>query len=58
MMHQTKVFEIFSKCVEAIIQGTLISRVSKTDKEFHFQHWFEARLEDIGTHYDKPRRNS
>ncbi len=57
-MRQTKIFEIFSKCVEAILQGALISRVSKTDKEFHFQHWFQARLDAMGTHYDKPGRNS
>jgi hypothetical protein len=57
-MISTKVFDIFSQCVEAILQGHLISRVSKTDKEFHFQDWFEARLQAVSVHYDKPGRNS
>jgi hypothetical protein len=43
-MKKTKAFEIFAACVNAIAQGVLIDRVSKTDKEFHFQNWFEDRL--------------
>ncbi len=57
-MKGTRVFEIFFKCVEAIGQGVLITRISKSDKEFHFQHWFEARLQATNIHYDKPGRNS
>ena len=33
---------IFKRCVEAIRQGSLIERVSATDKEYHFQNWFRA----------------
>jgi len=41
-MTNTKVFDIFKQCAEAIQQGVLIKRVSRTDKEFHFQNWFQA----------------
>ncbi len=54
----TKVFEVFLSCVEAIRQGLLISRVSRTDKEFHFQNWFEARLSSTEALFDKGGRNS
>lgn len=57
-MKKIKVFEIFADCVEAIRQGVLINRVSRSDKEFHFQNWFEARLGNIGILFDKSGRNS
>lgn len=57
-MKKTKVFKVFVACVEAIQQGVLINRISRTDKEFHFQNWFEARLGDIGILFDKSGRNS
>lgn len=56
-MSKTKVFEIFTSCVEAINQGVLINRVSKSDKEFHFQNWFEDRLKKTGILFDKSGRN-
>ena len=34
---------IFKHCVQAIKNGSLIERVSATDKEFHFQNWFKLR---------------
>ncbi len=34
---------VFTRCVEAIRGGSLIERVSSTDKEFHFQNWFKVR---------------
>lgn len=55
---EKKVFDVFASCVEAILQGVLISRVSKTDKEFHFQNWFEGRLGDVGVPFDMQGRNS
>lgn len=57
-MKPTKVFDVFRACAEAIINGVLIRRVSRTDKEFHFQNWFEARLREIGVNFDKSGRNS
>jgi len=57
-MKKTKVFELFAACVHAINQGELINQVSRTDKEFHFQNWFENRLRDSGTLFDKSGRNS
>jgi hypothetical protein len=36
----------------------LIHRVSSTDKEFHFQNWFKARLEHAGLHFEIGGRNS
>jgi len=53
-----KVFDIFRACVNAVEQAVLITRVSRTDKEFHFQNWFEERLRAIQVLYDKSGRNS
>lgn len=39
-------------------RGDLIRRVSKQDKEFHFQNWFERRLRDLRLAFDAPARNS
>lgn len=52
------VLAIFKRCVEAIREGVLIKKVSNTDKEFHFQNWFEDRLKEIGVHYETGGRNS
>lgn len=57
-MKTTKAFEIFSTCVDAVRQGALIQRVNRTDKEFHFQNWFENRLRGTGVLFDKSGRNS
>ena len=57
-MKMTSAFEIFSSCVDAITHGELIERVSRSDKEFHFQNWFEDRLVGIEILYDKSGRNS
>lgn len=57
-MKPTKVYDIFHCITEAILDGVLIRQVSKTDKEFHFQNWFEARLIASEIHFDKGGRNS
>ncbi|MDP2898933.1 MAG: hypothetical protein Q8Q12_20540 [bacterium] len=57
-MKKTKAFDVFASCAHAIIQAVLINRVSKTDKEFHFQNWFEDRLRGTGVLFDKSGRNS
>ncbi len=49
---------VFVRCVEAIRQGLLIERVSSTDKEYHFQNWFKARLEETGLNFEAGGRNS
>ncbi|MGO9130284.1 MAG: hypothetical protein ACLQIS_11180 [Bryobacteraceae bacterium] len=49
---------VFQRCVEAIRQGSLIERVSSTDKEFHFQNWFKERLEEIDLNFEVGGRNS
>lgn len=54
----TKCVDIFLTCQEAIARGALIQRVSRQDKEFHFQNWFEERLKEAQVHYDQKGRNS
>lgn len=57
-MEQTAIFDVFTTCTNAISRGVLIRQVSKTDKEFHFQNWFEERLHEAGLLFDKHGRNS
>ncbi len=52
------VLSVFQRCVEAISEGVLIARESRQDKEFHFQNWFKARLEEVGHPFDAGGRNS
>jgi hypothetical protein len=52
------ILEIFNKCVKAIQQGALIKRESSKDKEFHFQNWFQNRLEDLKVNFEIGGRNS
>lgn len=49
---------VFKACVDAMRKGVLIERVSATDKEFHFQNWFKARLQKTRLHFDVGGRNS
>ncbi len=49
---------IFTRCVKAIRRGALIERVSRDDKEFHFQNWFRTRLEETGLNFETSGRNS
>ena len=49
---------VFLACDRAIQAGVLIRRASRQDKEFHFQNWFSARLDELGLRYDTPARNS
>jgi len=52
------VLNVFRKCVEAVRNTVLIRRESAKDKEFHFQNWFKARLEEAGLNYEQGGRNS
>jgi len=45
-------------CWEARERPVLIRRVSRSDKEFHFQSWFGARLDDADLRYDSIGRNT
>jgi len=49
---------VFTECVRAIASGAMIARVSSSDKEFHFQNWFRARLQQVGEHFEPGGRNS
>ena len=52
------VIPVFTRCVQAIRSNVLIERVSATDKEFHFQKWFKARLDEIGQNYESGGHNA
>lgn len=45
-------------CVRAILDGELIRREGRSDKELHFQNWFSRRLDTLGINYDSPGRNT
>ncbi len=49
---------IFKACVEAIRKDILIEREGTSDKEFHFQNWFRARLGTLKVNFDMPGRNT
>ncbi|MEK2488248.1 hypothetical protein WN990_01675 [Kitasatospora purpeofusca] len=50
--------DVFLACYEAMQRAVLIKRVSKSDKEFHFQNWVGDRLTDAGLMHDSIGRNS
>jgi hypothetical protein len=52
------VLAVFERCVLGIREGLLIRRESSSDKEFHFQNWFEARLKETELNYEIGGRNS
>ena len=54
----SNVSSIFKECVQAIRRGELIVREGRNDKEFHFQNWFQGRLEALGLNFDLPGRNA
>lgn len=53
-----RVSAVFKLCVDAIRDGDLIEREGRRDKEFHFQNWFQKRLDRLALNYDSPGRNS
>lgn len=50
--------ELFRHLVKARDGNRFISRASRQDKEFHFQNWVQARLEECGTEYLQGGRNT
>jgi hypothetical protein len=49
---------IFKQCVRSIQDGELIEREGRKDKEFHFQNWFQKKLEALNLNFDSPGRNT
>lgn len=56
-MTGSNVEDVFCACVTAIRQQVLIERQGRSDKEFHFQNWFQKRLESLALNFDLPGRN-
>lgn len=54
----TTAFDVFEKCIQAIQAGDLIESVSAKDKEFHFQNWFQHRLQSLSMHFEGSGRNT
>ena len=57
-MEKSCFLDIYVECVHAITNGELIEAVSARDKEFHFQNWFQKRIEKLQIHYEASGRNS
>lgn len=57
-MTKTTCFDVFAQCVLAIKAGELIESVSAKDKEFHFQNWFQQRLQKLAIHFEGSGRNT
>ena len=57
-MPQTCCFMLFQQCVQAVNAGELIEAVRAKDKEFHFQNWFQARLESLEVRFEAGGRNA
>jgi hypothetical protein len=55
---QSPCIDVFVACAEARNASVLIRRVSRSDKEFHFQNWVGARIDDAGLEHDSAGRNS
>jgi hypothetical protein len=54
----TTCFDVFEQCALAVQAGDLIESVHVKDKEFHFQNWFQKRIERLGVHYEGSGRNT
>ena len=54
----TSVYEFYRCIVAARDANRFIRRESRSDKEFHFQNWVKARLEETGVHFQQGGRNS
>lgn len=55
---QPSCIDVFLACQQAVVDGNLIVRTSRSDKEFHFQNWFRQRLEAVQLPYEQVGRNS
>jgi hypothetical protein len=52
------VLDVFAACNKGIMDGVLIKRATRSDKEFHFQNWFTKHLAALRLNFDAPARNS
>ncbi|MGB2926329.1 MAG: hypothetical protein WBB82_13590 [Limnothrix sp.] len=50
--------QTFTACSKAVSNSVLIHRKSTTDKEFHFQNWFQSILDGESRQFDEPQRNT
>jgi len=57
-MAPSLVVTLFLACSEAAKNGKSIVRESSADKEFHFQRWFQQRLEESKVRFSAPQRNT
>jgi hypothetical protein len=57
-MTKTICFDAFEQCVQAVQAGELIESASAKDKEFHFQNWFQKRLQNLAVHFEGSGRNT
>lgn len=58
MTQKTTVFDVFERCVQAKEAGENIKLEHKKDKEFHFQNWFQKRLESLAVPFEGLGRNT
>ena len=54
----TKCYDVFEGFVKAAQAGVFIKRDSDQDKEYHFQNWVGARLDELDLAFDEPGRNT
>lgn len=57
-MKKTTCFDVFEQCVLAVQAGELVESISAKDKEFHFQNWFQKRLQQLTLHFEGSGRNT
>ncbi|CZM68514.1 hypothetical protein SC989_10100 [Legionella pneumophila serogroup 1] len=55
---KTSCLDLFEQCVYAVQSGELIESISAKDKEFHFQNWFQKRLQQLNIHFEGSGRNT
>ncbi|MEO5360446.1 MAG: hypothetical protein H7843_08350 [Nitrospirota bacterium] len=57
-MIKTTCLDVFEQCVLAVQAGELVESISPKDKEFHFQNWFQKRLQNLSLHFEGSGRNT
>lgn len=58
MTKKTTAFDVFAECVQAVQAGELIESISAKGKEFHFQNWFQKRLQSLSMPFKSSGRNT
>ena len=57
-LSNSTVAEFFRHVIAARDNNRFIRRVSRQDKEFHFQNWVQQRLDELNVAYEQGGRNS